>query len=259
MNEYGAHRFRGVPARVENAVTGGMGYESQGLPPKGSENYLSFQIHLGSMDKATKGISPETATELRELETWRGDILRAGVERFIGFNNLKRFTEALGSYRATPKPEMPKPIIIQPEPSVIEDATKYRRLKGIAVNTGRVAASATAAVALSASAFFLGRGLVQERDPLFDQISLTANQHIELTRELKKAETPEEKVMLEGQLEQVHSHRELVWDELDKIDYSPEQYGLYGSLLGTLAVLGTTAAFVAFPKRYNPPSQSRRI
>ena len=128
--ERAVYEFRTNPEAVEKDLTGGLGFDSQNVPAKGTENYLSLRIHLGEMDRATRGISAESAAELRELALWRSDINRTGVEDNLRLNNLKRLTEAFDKYRATPKPEAPKPIIIKPQPGVVEDARKYRRLKG---------------------------------------------------------------------------------------------------------------------------------
>ena len=246
-------QFRSDPQGVEKELTGELGYDSQSVPAKGAENYLSLQIHLGEMERATKGISPESAAELRKLTLWRNDINRTGVEDNLRLNTLRRLTEALDKYRAAPKPEAPKPIIIKPQPAVVEDARKYRRLKGAVVNTGRITASAAATIALGASAFFLGKGLAREREPLIDQISLTAEQYIELTKQLEDTKNSVETVAIQGQLDQVHSHRDKVWDKLDDIGNSPEQFGLYGSLLGVLCVGGVTIFFITSPKHYNSP------
>lgn len=115
--------LRENPQVIEREITNGFAYRSAfgnyrsvQIQPKGWENYLSLQIHLGEMEQVTNGLDNQGKSELQALNRWKRGIAALGVEDHLRFYSLKGLTSALKTYRAN-EAERQRRILQEQSPS----------------------------------------------------------------------------------------------------------------------------------------------
>lgn len=222
--------LRANPQRIEYELTAGLGYESSALRPKGAENYVSMEIHLGEMERATRGLIDQEAIDLRDLILWRRSIATVGVEdnvRFFSLNSLNASLENYRVNRARLERERTKRQVATASSQTAE-ASRFNR----ALTTGaRVGAGAVATVALAALSGFLWVDHVHERSAAFDQRDAAVSQLKAIEPQYKSATDEEKQKILEVAQPVVNSGQEATAkivdiDEWNSIGTAAKGFGL---------------------------------
>ena len=184
--------FKTSSQAIEHELTGGWGYNSSALQPKGAENYISLEIHLGEMKRAAKGLTYQESTSLIDLYLWRQSIATAGVEDNLRFYSLDAIDRSLETYKVN-MAKLGREKVEQPA----RTCAGTNRLRRIAMTASRVGVGSVATVSLAALSGILWIDHVQQRHVALDQRDTAVRQLKTLDLQYEAATVEEKRKNLE--------------------------------------------------------------